>query len=131
MGEGVHIFCRSCGYTKDVSYGMGFNSRPNDPMVREDIMNGKYGYKPKKVLDENPDALFHWYMPLFHCKCGNISSKDSVVIRDREDGRLLYKPSLRCSLCHKKMWEIRDLPYYSPCPKCGHMMEFDYTILWD
>jgi len=129
MGEGIEFLCTNCGFRKEMWFGPGFLSDPRNPETREDTLSGKYGPKPKRVLEEHPDAECSWYMPLFHCSCGNFSSKDAVVISD--GGKTLYRPSMRCDLCHGKMWEIIEPPDYLPCPKCGHEMRYGVTVMWD
>ena len=129
MGSGMDLLCPKCGYGKNISYGGGFMSGPRNMMVREQIMEGKFGARPKEILEGNPDADFYWYMALFHCSCGNISTKSTVQIW--EDGKPIYKPSMRCGFCHKKMWEIQEPPYFIPCPKCGTRMESVDFVNWD
>ena len=104
-------------------------SSPRNPETRADTLAGKFGKRPKEILEQHPDAGCSWYRPLFRCKCGNLSDKDSVVISD--DGKTLYRPSMRCSLCHGKMWEIQNVPHYIRCPKCGEMMDVEFTMFWD
>ena len=129
MGEGFEIVCGNCGFRKEITYGPGFMSSPRNPETRANIIEGKYGKRPKKIVEENPDAECSWYRPLFHCSCGNISAKDSVIISN--DGKILYRPSMRCGLCHRNMWEVVEMPCELLCPKCGHEMLFGRTVLWD
>lgn len=129
MGEGRELICTSCGFRKEVWYGPGFLSGPRNPRTREDVLNGKYGKRPRQILEEHLDAECGWYRALFHCRCGNYSSKDAVYIIDGPE--LLYRPSRVCELCHRRMWEVQCIPYRSPCPKCGEMMVNEQMVLWD
>ena len=129
MGSGMELFCPGCGYRKGISYGGGFMSGPRNMMIREQILDGKFGVRPKEILEENHDAECYWYMALFHCSCGNLSTKSTVHIW--KDGKLIYRPSMRCGFCRKKMWEIQEPPYLIPCPKCGTEMERGGYINWD
>ena len=128
MGEAGTLRCEACGFSKRLSIGPGFNSGWHNESTRRDVLAGKYGRKPKTILEENPDSACSWYMALFHCKCGNYSSKDAVVIYDHE--RHLYRPSMRCDLCHRKMFEVNSI-VCARCPKCGEGMHWELEILWD
>ena len=123
MGSGIEFLCKGCGFRKEVWYGPGFLSDPRSPETREKTLNGKYGRKPKKVLEDHPDAECAWYRPLFRCTCGNYSTKDAVVIH--EEGETLYRPSMRCDLCGRRMREVSGPSDYLPCPKCGSLMRWD------
>ena len=129
MGEEVEFICDICGFRKRVTYSPGFLSNPRNPATRADALRGKYGPKPKRILEEHPDAECSWYLPLFHCRCGNIASKDAVVIS--EGGMRLYTPSMKCSVCGRKMWEIAEPTDFLPCPGCRSWMRFRQTLLWD
>ena len=129
MGEGIEFVCGKCGFRKEIWYGPGFLSSPRNPETRAETLGGKYGPRPKRILEEHPDAECSWYKPLFHCSCGNFSTKDAVVIFD--EGKTLYRPSMKCDLCGKKMWEIVEPPDDLPCPKCGHEMKMGITAMWD
>ena len=131
MGEGIEIRCRNCGFSKEIWYGPGFMSSPRNPRTRARTLAGEFGRKPRQVMEEHPDAECSWYKPLFRCSCGNMSTKDAVVIS--EMGKMLYRPSMRCDLCHRKMWEVDEISYRMPlhCPKCGEEMEREQTVLWD
>lgn len=129
MGVEVTFTCSHCGYRLRLSSGCGFLGSPWEPKTRKDVLNGVYRSRPKKVLEANPDSACGCYSALFHCSCGNYVSKSAVFIRNGE--KLLYKPSKRCSICNKKMWEVESLPDYAPCPKCGTIMEESEHILWD
>ena len=129
MGEGIEYICRDCGFRNEICYGPGFLSSPRNPETRERALNGKYGPRPRKVLEAHPEADCSWYRPLFHCSCGNLSAKDAVIITDED--RILYRPSMRCNICHRRMWEIIEPPRFAPCPRCGSMMRCDVTVLWD
>ena len=63
---------------------------PYNPETREMVLAGEFGEKARKALEEHPDAGCGRYTPLFHCTCGNYSSKSSVFISD-EDG-VYYAP---------------------------------------
>ena len=117
MGEGIEYICTDCGFRKEIWFGPGFLSSPRNPKTRGRTLNGEFGSRPKRVLEEHPEAECSWYKPLFHCSCGNVSSKDAVVIA--EEGEVLYRPSMRCDMCHKRMWEVLEPPRFAPCPKCG------------
>ncbi|MBE6526813.1 MAG: hypothetical protein E7Z63_03455 [Thermoplasmata archaeon] len=80
MGRGVEIHYEACGFKKELMYGGGFLSCPDNPVMRDEILSGRYGKRPKRILDKNPDAGFYCYRPLFHCSCRNISDKDDVSI---------------------------------------------------
>ena len=129
MGEGVIIHCESCGFEKELSFGFGFLSNPWNPETREDVLKGKYGKRPQRILEENPDDDCIRYAPLFHYSCGNLSVKDAVLIR--KEGEILYRPSMRCDICQRKMWEINDIPERMRCPKCGSHMVHECTLFWD
>ena len=129
MGAGIEISCDGCGFRKEIWYGPGFLSGPRNPETRADTLEGKYGPKPRKVMEEHPDAECSWYRPLFHCRCGNYSAKDAVVIF--ENGKALYRSSMKCDLCGRKMWEVGEHPFLIPCPKCGEPMRCETTVLWD
>ena len=127
MGEGVTIYCR-CGFKEELSYGGGFLSIPR-PETTQRTLEGKYGQIAKRVAEENPDAGIIWYRPLFHCSCGNLSVKDAVSIV--KGNRYLYRPSMRCGICHKKMWEVESIPEHVVCPRCGSPVGIERTLLWD
>ncbi len=129
MGNSFNLVCKGCGYTIFLSIGLGFESYPDNPRTKERILNGEYGARPKKVLEENPGARYSWYDACFECTCGNYASKSTVFIVDK--GRALYRPSKRCNLCHRKMREVRGLEHPPYCPKCGARMRMDHEILWD
>ncbi len=129
MGAANEYRCMSCGYTKEVWFGCGFMGSPSNPETRRDVMEGKYGKRPKAVLEAHPGAGCGAYMAMFRCKCGNINSKEAVFIGDA-DGTY-YKPSMRCGFCHSKMWEIQEPPRSTTCPKCGFWMDSYRTLLWD
>ena len=129
MGEGIEFVCGKCGFRKEIWYGPGFLSNPLSLNTRAETLGGKYGVKPKKIIEEHPDAECSWYKPLFHCSCGNISTKNAVIIFDED--KPLYRPSMKCGLCGRKMWEIAEPPDYLPCPKCGEQMMCNLTVLWD
>lgn len=128
MGKEIEYHCKECGFSKEVSCGGGFRSG-YDEETREEVLNGDYGARPKMVAESSPDAFCSWYMAMFHCSCGNVSSKNAVVIYGR--GKVLYRPSMRCDICHRKMWEIVNPPYTVPCPKCGHEMEYIPIAMYD
>ena len=109
-------------------YDGGFLSCPDNPVTRDEILSGRYGKRPKRILEKHPDANFYCYRPLFHCSCGNLSDKDAVSIGDIKP---LCRPSMKCDLCGRKMWEITELPDCLPCPKCGEQMMCKHTMMWD
>ena len=104
MGEGVTFTCPRCLYSMELSVGCGFLGDPRSPRTREAVLAGRFGKTAKRALEEHPDADCGRYTPLFHCSCGNYSSKDAVFVADRDGYH--YRPSRRCSLCHGKMWEV-------------------------
>ena len=53
MGEGFEIVCRNCGFRKEITYGPGFMSSPRNPRTRAETLAGKYGKKPKRILEEH------------------------------------------------------------------------------
>lgn len=129
MGEGVMFRCRNCGHEEEFVYGIGFmfGGRPE---TRKDVLDGKYGPRPKRIAQQNPDAICRPYSPLFHCTCGNLSVKEAVCITD--GWRPIYNPSMKCNLCGRKMWEISEVPDMVLCPKCSHFMtDRIQTMLWD
>ena len=133
MGNAGYKFCRQCGFrSEEISFGVGFLGAPNNPSVREDIMSGMYGPRPRKVLEENPDAVFQCYCQAFRCRCGHFSSKWAVRIVSRE-GEGLYAPTMRCDVCGKRMRALEKIPGIEQCPRCDSIypMEFRDTILWD
>ncbi len=129
MGNSFDLVCGGCGYTIPLTIGPGFMSGPRNPKTRQDVLDGKYGAKPRRLLEENPDAECGWYHACFACRCGNYSSKLTVYMSDM--GRRLYRPSRRCSLCHRKMEEVAGPWMPAPCPKCKTEMSMKHQILWD
>ena len=131
MGIGGYFVCKGCGFqSAEIWFGIGFESGPDNPSVREKILRGEYGAKPKRVLESNPDAHFHSYMEAFRCRCGNFSSKSTVCILS--SAGVLYEPTRRCGRCRRMMEVLRD-PDIQICPKCHCMrpMVFETTVLWD
>ena len=152
MGIGGEYVCDKCGYkSKQILMGPGFLSAPCHPMIGTRIMNGEYGEKAKKILEENPDSEFSFYMGIYQCRCGNITSEDVVRIWSRgkkidegvpwtfggpktdvyERGKILYRPVVKCKECGKRMCEVMDPPMEMPCPKCGGTMGFNHDLFWD
>ena len=84
MGIGGEYVCEKCGYkSEQILMGPGFLSAPRHPMIGARIMNGEYGEKAKKILEENPDSEFSFYMGIYQCRYGNITSEDVVRIWSR------------------------------------------------
>ena len=133
MGIGGYFVCKECGFqSAEIWFGIGFESGPDNPSVREKILRGEYGAKPKKVLESNPDAHFHSYMEAFRCSCGHFSSKGAVRIVSAE-GKALYSPTMTCNVCGKRMRALEKIPDIEQCPRCDSIcpMKFQDTILWD
>ena len=80
MGIGGEYVCDKCGYkSEQILMGPGFLSAPCHPMIGTRIMKGEDGEKAKKILEENPDSEFSFYMGIFQCcGCWNVINKDVV-----------------------------------------------------
>ena len=152
MGFGGEYVCNKCGYVfEGIMVGSGFMSCPCDPEIGDKILNGEYGEKAKKVLEDNPDSEFSFYMGIFQCGgCWNVINKDVVRIWSRgrkvaegvpwtfggprrnvyEKGKLIYRPIMKCDKCGRRMREDNNSPSM-PCPKCDGTMLFMEILLWD
>ena len=54
MGRGMEIHCEACGFKKELMYGGGFLSCPDNPVTRDEILSGRYGKRPKRILEKHP-----------------------------------------------------------------------------
>ena len=131
MGTGGIYRCRCCGYeTDEILIGFGFLSMPNHPKIREQILEGRFGERAKRILESEPDAEFYMESVAYHCQCGNIQSRSIVRIYSPSKGKQYRQGAQRCDLCGKRM---RMLRYDAElkCPRCGESMEFMGTVCWD
>ena len=131
MGSGGIYHCRVCGFRSgEIWFGCGFLGNSDNPTIRGMILDGEYGDTPKSILESNQDAHFYADSIAYRCRCGNFSSKGAVHIFSSE-GKPLYRPSMNCGRCGKRMRAIRDPPGNQECPECGMPLDFELTVMWD
>ena len=103
MGRGDVYYCSSCDYHTTILTGFGFLSMPNHPKIREDILEGRFGERAKRILESEPDAEFYMESVAYGCQCGNIQSKPIVRIYSPSKGKKYRQGAQRCDRCGKRM----------------------------
>jgi len=125
MAEGFDLVCRDCGKRASITEGMYYAGGWDNPMIRERIMEGKYGQEAKDALEAHPDALYHVEAVAFHCKGHYIGTKDCLIIYSNDlskpEAYFISKP--KCPKCRKELkpWNRGKVT----CPKCKGVMEID------
>ena len=121
MGEEYTYTCAACGNEMTLNVGFYECKGWGDKETRAEILDGKYGKKAKKVLEDNKGCSYHFQADIFRCRCGYTKSYDSLVIHDKDvlDPTVLFSTGHRCPRCKKAMERMDHFPTGIPCHKCG------------
>ncbi len=132
VGEEYTYTCRKCGKSMPLTICVYECKGWGDRESLAAIKDGKYGRKPKSILETVPGTEFHFQSDVFSCECGYTKSYDSLVIHSRDvlEPVTYFFSEHRCPRCRKAMSRMSDFPTDFMCPKCGDRMWMDTRSLF-
>ena len=130
MGSGVSLNCRSCGYRRMVTFGIGMSH-----FSFENCLESCSAAVRKKVRELVKNKV-HDYTFEYRCyccqSCGEIMDKPYLYMRYDDDQT--YETGFRCTNCRSRRLIPVEEELLSgfPCPNCkdGTLTE-DGMMLWD
>lgn len=149
MGSISEFRCDTCGYVKEILFGIGMLYPCTQQRVLSAVKNGDYGAEMQKAALDTPGIRVDAERYLYICsECGTWENDYGLSLyepdrpeNDEGDWVIPTEPHSnyhirlryfhKCPDCGKTMHRFREDDRSIRCPKCYHTGHIVFSGMWD
>ena len=150
MGIGYSLFCKKCGYSRNLFAGCGMMYNEVLRKLTEEAKRGDHGERLRELFEQYPNGCIDAMNNIYYCpdcrtvecdsrldfyrpKDASREAEDDIFAPDMDEFVLVEVHGHLCPKCGRLMNEVMRLTENEPvsCPVCGSVMESGRMLMWD